>query len=53
MLNPLIVIEWIQLKLVGLTILIVGPHPVYLRPDLSMIKLQMAVSEELPAAHIC
>ena len=50
-LNPLIVIVWIQLRLVGLRMLSMGLHLAHLGPNLSIIKLQMAISEDLPAGH--
>ena len=50
-LNPLIVIVWIQLRLVGLRMLSMGLHLAYLGPNLSILKLQMAISEDLPAGH--
>ena len=50
-LNPLIVIVWIQLRLVGLRMLSMGLHLANFGPNLSIIKLQMAISEDLPAGH--
>ena len=51
MLNPSILILLIQVRVVGLRMLSKGLHLALLRPNLSAIRLQMAVSEELPAAH--
>ena len=51
--NPSILILLIQVRVVGLRILSKGLHLALLRQNLSATKLQMAVSEELPAAHIC
>ena len=50
-LNPLIVIVWIQLRLVGLRMLSMGLHLAHLGQNISIIKLQMAISEDLPAGH--
>ena len=50
-LNPLIVIVWIQLRLVGLRMLSMGLNFAHLGSNLSIIKLQMAISEDLPAGH--
>ena len=50
-LNPLIVIVWIQLRLVGLRILSMGLNLAHLGPNLSTIKLQMTISEDFPAGH--
>ena len=50
-LNPSILILLIQLRVVGLRMLSKGLHLALLRPNLSAIRLQMAVSEELQASH--
>ena len=49
-LNPSILILLIQLRVVGLRMLSKGLHLALLRPNLSAIRLQMAVSEELQAS---
>ena len=53
MLNPSNVIVWIQLRLMGLTMLSAGLLLALLRPNLSAIRLEMAVSEELKISHTC
>ena len=53
MLNASNVIVWIQLRLVGLTMLSAGLLFALLRPNMSAITLEMAVSEDLQAAHTC
>ena len=47
MLNPSTVIVWIQLELMGLTMLSVGLFVVLLCPNLSAIRLEVAVSEQI------
>ena len=49
--NPFIVIVWTQLKVMSLRMLSVGQHLAVLCPNLSIRRPQIAVSEELPAAH--
>ena len=51
--NPLIVIAWIQLRLVGLRMLSAGVHLAHSGPNVSIIKHQMAISEDFPAVHTC
>ena len=51
MLNPFILILLIKVRVVGLRMLSKGLHLALLRPNLSAIRLQMAVSEELQASH--
>ena len=50
-LNPSILILLIQVRVVGLQMLSKGLNLALLRRNLSVTKLQMAVSEELQAAH--
>ena len=44
-----------QLRLVGLAMMCAGLHLAYSGSNISMIKLQfeMAISEDIPAGHIC
>ena len=49
-LNPSILISLTLLKIVGLRILSEGRHLVLLRPNLSIIRLQITISDDLPAA---
>lgn len=48
---PLIVIVWIQLRLVGLNMLSKCLHLVHFGPKLSINKLQLAILENFPTAH--
>ena len=50
-LNPSIVIVWIQLRVLGLRMLSAGLYLSLLHPNLFITRLQMAVSEELLTAH--
>ena len=50
-LNPSIVIVWIQLRVMGLRMLSAGLYLSLLHPNLFIIRLQMAVSDELLTAH--
>ena len=50
-LSTSILIELVQIRIVHLRMLPAGRHLAVLRPNLSETKLQMAVSEELQAAH--
>ena len=50
-LNPSIVIIWIQLRVLGLRMLSAGLYLSLLHPNLFITRLQMAVSEELLTAH--
>ena len=50
-LNPFILIVWTQLKVMGLRMLSVGEHLASLCPNPPIIRPQIAVSEELPAAR--
>ena len=45
--NPSTVIVWIQLKLMGLTMMSVGLLLVLLRPNLSATRLEVTVSEQI------
>ena len=49
-LNPSIVIVWIQLRVLGLRMLSAGLYLSLLHPNLFITRLQIAVSEELPTA---
>ena len=49
--NPSIVIVWIQLRVLGLRMLSAGLYLFLLHPNLFITRLQMAVSEELLPAH--
>ena len=51
MINPSNAIVWIQLRLVGLIMLSEGLHLAFLRPTLSVMRFQIAVSEDLKIAH--
>ena len=51
--DPSILIEWTQLELVGLRMLSAGQHLALLRQNLSIIRPQIAVSEQLPTARNC
>ena len=53
MLNPSNVFVWIQLRLVGLTMLSEGLFIALSCPNLSAIRLEMAVSDVLQIAHTC
>ena len=50
-LNPSIVTLWLQLRLTCFMMLYEDLHLVLYHPNLSVSRLQMAVSEELQAAH--
>ena len=50
-LNPSILIAWTQLKVVGLRMLSAGQHLALSRQNLSIIRPQIAVSEELQTAR--
>ena len=52
-LNPSIFIVWTQLKVMGLRMLSVGQHLALLGQYLSIIRPQIAVSEQLPTARNC
>ena len=51
--NPLLAAVWIKLRLVDLQMLSVGLHLAHLGSNLHMIKLQMTISEDFPAANTC
>ena len=53
MLTPPIVIVWVQLRHVGLTMLSECLNLALSHPNLSVIRIQMAVSEELQVADTC
>ena len=55
MLSILIVIVWTQLGLIGLRMLSVGLYlaHMYGGTNLPVLKLQMAILEDLSAAHCC
>ena len=48
-LNPSILILWIHFRVVGVKILSIGLHLTILRPNQSVIRLQMTISEEFLA----
>ena len=50
-LNPSILIVWIQVWVMDLRMLSAGLHLSLLHPNLFITRLPMAVSEELPTAH--
>ena len=50
-LNPSIVIVWIQLRVLGLRMLSAGLYLSLLHPNLFITRLPMAVSEELLTVH--
>ena len=50
-LNPSILIIWTKIKVVGLGMLSAGQHLALLRQNLSIIRHQIAVSEQLPTAR--
>ena len=49
--DPSILIAWTQLEVVGLKMLSAGQHLALLRQNLSIIRPQIAVSEQLPPAR--
>ena len=51
MLNTFILIVWTQLRVVGLSMLSAGQHLAVLRPNLSVTRPQIAVSEGLLIVH--
>ena len=51
MINPSISIVWTQLKVVDLEMLSPGQHLALLHPNLSIIRPQIAISEELLIAR--
>ena len=53
MLNPSNAIVWIQLRLMGLTTLSIDLLLALLCPNLSAIRLEMAVSEKFKTSHTC
>ena len=50
-LNPSISPSWTRLEVVGLKMLSAGQHLALLRQNLSIIRHQIAVSEQLPTAR--
>ena len=52
-LNPSILIIWTKIKVVGLGMLSAGQHLALSRQHLSIIRRQIAVSEQLPTARNC
>ena len=48
-LNPSILIVWVQLRVVGVKMLSTGLHCAVLRPNQSVIRLHMTISEEFLA----
>ena len=51
MLNPSIIIVWIQLRVADLKMLSAGEHLAVLRPNLSVTRPHMTVSEHLLTAR--
>ena len=51
--NLSIIIAWIQLNLVGLTMLLMGLHPSLSCQHMPQTTLEIALSDELQAANIC